>query len=97
MELKTARLTLLIDPNKKAAFERLCAQQDRTASQVVRQLIREYLIAHGVSYVASGTEESDGPQTEPVPRVPAVQAKAPAPKPKARSTTARAARQRRTP
>ena len=27
MELKTARLTLLIDPAKKAAFERLCAQQ----------------------------------------------------------------------
>jgi antitoxin component of RelBE/YafQ-DinJ toxin-antitoxin module len=35
MELKTARLTLLIDPNKKAAFERLCAQLDLTASQVV--------------------------------------------------------------
>jgi len=48
MELKTARLTLLIDPNKKAAFERLCAQQDRTASQVVRQLIRDYLAQHGV-------------------------------------------------
>lgn len=47
MELKTARLTLLIDPNKKAAFERLCARQDRTASQVVRQLIRDYLAAHG--------------------------------------------------
>lgn len=63
MELKTARLTLLIDPNKKAAFERLCAQQDRTASQVVRQLIREYLLAHGVSYVASGVEvpEDDEP------------------------------------
>ena len=27
MELKTARLTLLIDPNKKAAFERLCAER----------------------------------------------------------------------
>jgi hypothetical protein len=54
MELKTARLTLLIDPNKKAAFERLCAQQDRTASQVVRQLIREYLARHGVEYLASG-------------------------------------------
>jgi hypothetical protein len=54
MELKTARLTLLIDPNKKAAFEQLCAQQDRTASQVVRQLIRDYLVAHGVQYVASG-------------------------------------------
>jgi ribbon-helix-helix protein len=56
MELKTARLTLLIDPNKKAAFERLCAQQDLTASQVVRQLIRDYLTEHGVQFVASGVE-----------------------------------------
>jgi len=54
MELKTARLTLLIDPNKKAAFERLCAQQDLTPSQVVRQLIREYLAQHGVAYRPSG-------------------------------------------
>lgn len=54
MELKTARLTLLIDPNKKAAFERLCAQQDLTPSQVVRQLIRDYLAHHGVSYRPSG-------------------------------------------
>lgn len=59
MELKTARLTLLIDPNKKLAFERLCAQQDRTASQVVRQLIRDYLTAHGVAFVASGAAEVD--------------------------------------
>jgi len=57
MELKTARLTLLIDPNKKAAFERLCARQDRTASQVVRQLIREYLAQHGVAYTAAEPEE----------------------------------------
>ncbi|RQP26237.1 CopG family transcriptional regulator [Albitalea terrae] len=55
MELKTARLTLLIDPAKKVAFERLCAQQDLTPSQVVRQLIREYLAAHGVNYVPSGS------------------------------------------
>lgn len=54
MELKTARLTLLIDPAKKAAFERLCARQDVTPSQVVRRLIREYLAAHGVDYVPSG-------------------------------------------
>lgn len=59
MELKTARLTLLIDPNKKAAFERLCAKQDRTASQVVRQLIRDYLAEHGVEFVASGTTDVD--------------------------------------
>ena len=50
MESKTARLTLLIDPNKKKAFEQLCAQQDLTPSQVVRQLIRRYLARHGVSY-----------------------------------------------
>ena len=54
MELKTARLTLLIDPAKKAAFEALCAQQDLTPSQVVRQLIREYLARHGVAFVPSG-------------------------------------------
>jgi len=57
MELKTARLTLLIDPNKKAAFERLCARQDRTASQVVRQLIRDYLAQHGVEYTVGELEE----------------------------------------
>jgi len=56
VELKTARLTLLVDPAKKAAFERLCAQQDLTPSQVVRQLIREYLAQHGVTYVPSGTQ-----------------------------------------
>jgi hypothetical protein len=60
MENKTARLTLLIDPNKKAAFERLCAQRDLTASQVVRQLIRDYLAEHGVSYVPSGPPEMPG-------------------------------------
>ena len=61
MELKTARLTLLIDPNKKAAFEELCARQDRTPSQVVRQLIRDYLAQHGVTYVASGTPTDPAP------------------------------------
>ncbi len=50
MEKKTARLTLLIDPHKKRAFEQLCASQDLTPSQVVRQLIRDYLHDHGVEY-----------------------------------------------
>jgi hypothetical protein len=67
MELKTARLTLLIDPNKKAAFERLCAQLDLTASQVVRQMIRDFLAQHGVSYTPSGQgdSESEPPPVEP--------------------------------
>lgn len=49
MEDKPARLTVLIDVDKKKAFEDLCASQDITASQVVRQLIREYLAEHGVA------------------------------------------------
>lgn len=52
MEQKTARLTVLIDPDKKKAFEMLCATQDVTPSQVVRRLIREYLAAHGVAFGA---------------------------------------------
>lgn len=43
MELKTARLTILIDPGKKEAFENLCRTQDMTPSQVIRRLIREYM------------------------------------------------------
>ncbi|MBV8502434.1 MAG: CopG family transcriptional regulator [Paucibacter sp.] len=58
MEQKTARLTVLIDPAKKKAFEALCAKQDVTPSQVVRRLIREYLAAHGASFVPSGTDEN---------------------------------------
>lgn len=46
MEYKTARFTVLIDPRKKQIFEDLCAAQDLTPSQVVRQLIREYIITH---------------------------------------------------
>jgi len=55
METKSARLTILIDPVKKEALEQLCSQQDVTPSQVIRQLIRDYLEEHGVSY---GTKSS---------------------------------------
>lgn len=42
-ESRTARLTILIDPRKKAMFEALCADVDVTPSQVVRKLIRDYI------------------------------------------------------
>lgn len=57
MEKKTARLTLLIDPQKKRAFEHLCASQDLTPSQVVRQLIRDYLQKYGVAYPAQSAKK----------------------------------------
>ena len=44
MENRTARLTLLIDPHKKKLFEEICAGQDLTPSQVVRKLVRQYII-----------------------------------------------------
>jgi predicted transcriptional regulator len=53
MEEKPARLTVLIDAEKKKAFDDLCAAQDITASQVIRQLIREYLARHGVQYAGA--------------------------------------------
>ncbi len=59
MELKTARLTVLIDPAKKRAFEALCARQDVTPSQVVRRLIRDYLVHYGVTFVPSGADEDE--------------------------------------
>lgn len=43
MEERSARLTVLIDPRKKAAFERLCREEDVTPSQMVRKMIRDYV------------------------------------------------------
>ena len=44
MEKRTARLTILIDPEKKRLFEEICAANDLTPSQVVRKLVRQYII-----------------------------------------------------
>ncbi len=43
MEKRTARLTILVDPHKKAAFEKLCDLDDVTPSQKIRQFMREYI------------------------------------------------------
>ena len=60
MEMKTARLTVLVDPVKKQAFEELCAAQDLTPSQVIRQLMRDYLEHYHVDY---STKSSLGRRT----------------------------------
>jgi hypothetical protein len=57
MEERTARLTILIDPRKKAVFERLCAEEDATPSQVVRRLLR--------TYIESRTGKPWSPEAEP--------------------------------
>jgi antitoxin component of RelBE/YafQ-DinJ toxin-antitoxin module len=44
MENRTARLTILVDPRKKKIFEEVCASLDLTPSQVVRKLIRQWII-----------------------------------------------------
>jgi hypothetical protein len=64
LEQKTARLTVLIDPSKKRAFEALCASQDVTPSQVVRKLIRDHLTQHGVKWAPGEQDDSDAAQPE---------------------------------
>ena len=44
VENRTARLTLLVDPRKKKLFEEMCAERDLVPSQVVRKLIREWIV-----------------------------------------------------
>jgi len=63
MEDKSARLTILIDADRKKAFDELCAAQDVTSSQMVRHLIREYLQRHGVEYTrnTAGTRKQHKP------------------------------------
>ena len=62
MENKTARLTVLVDPIKKKAFEELCASQDLTPSQVVRQLMRDYMERFGIDY---STKSNVAEKSEP--------------------------------
>ena len=54
---------ILIDPRKKALFERLCEQEDLTSSQVVRRMIRAYVEERLGRPWVPGEEDptSDGP------------------------------------
>jgi hypothetical protein len=54
MEKKTARLTVLMDPARKTAFESLCRLQDLTPSQVVRQLIRDFVAQNAPAAASRG-------------------------------------------
>jgi hypothetical protein len=60
LEERTARLTILIDPRKKALFERLCAEQDLTSSQVVRRMIRAYIEERLGRPWAPGDDDTSG-------------------------------------
>jgi predicted transcriptional regulator len=55
-ESRTARLTILLDPNKKKAFEDLCARLDTTPSQALRQMIRDFLAEHHVTWTPGNTD-----------------------------------------
>jgi hypothetical protein len=55
-ELKTARLTVLIDAAQRQAFKSSCARQDATPSQVERHLIHDHFAHHGIKLVPSGLD-----------------------------------------
>lgn len=62
LEERSARLTILIDPRKKALFERLCAEEDATPSQVVRRMIRQYILERtGKPWVPPADEARSNP------------------------------------
>ncbi len=58
MENKTARLTVLIDPARKDAFEKVCHSQDMTPSQVIRGLIREFLNENGIKLATTARKKA---------------------------------------
>ncbi len=58
MENKTARLTVLIDPARKDAFEKLCHSQDMTPSQVMRRLIRDFLNENGIKLPVAAAKKA---------------------------------------
>ena len=55
MEENKARLVVLIDQANKTAFDAACASRDLTSSEVIRQLIVDYMHRHGVTF-----PETDG-------------------------------------
>lgn len=69
LEQRTARFTVLIDPRKKVVFERLCAGEDATPSQVVRRLIRRYIEERtGRPWAPAATAAGNRPQQRRVTR-----------------------------
>ena len=70
-EQRTARFTVLIDPDKKAVFERLCALDDVTPSQVIRRLIREYIEQRSGSAWQPGERPEPDAPVRPAGKLPA--------------------------
>lgn len=68
LEDRSARLTILIDPRKKALFEQLCAEEDATPSQVVRRMIRQYILERTGKPWTPSTDEPAAAAEKPAPR-----------------------------
>jgi len=58
-ENRTSRLTILIDPHKKKAFEELCERLDTTPSQAIRQMIRELLIKYEITWSPPDSDQKE--------------------------------------
>lgn len=58
-EDRTARLTILIDPQKKKSLEDLCERLDTTPSQAIRQMIRDLLAKHEITWCASALNNKE--------------------------------------
>ena len=64
MENRTSRITVLIDPDKKKLLEEICASKDLTPSQVIRQLIRQYIVDNAGNRVLPDWLQSNVPSAD---------------------------------
>lgn len=46
MEDRSDTIKVRIEPSLKVAFDAVCAEQDRTVSQILRDMIRSYVREH---------------------------------------------------
>jgi hypothetical protein len=69
IQLKTARLTVLLDPTRKQEFERVCRGNDMTPSQVLRHLIRDFVAEHAVKAPSAPTLRKPLAARSPAPAV----------------------------
>ncbi|SIO64547.1 hypothetical protein [Paraburkholderia phenazinium] len=59
MESNSCGLRIRLDPRLRQEFLSACKAQDRTAAQVLRDFMRDFVASHGDSLQTSFFDESD--------------------------------------
>lgn len=71
MEDRSAVITVRIEPSLKTAFERMCAELDRTPSQMLRGFIRQAAQQHASATAQGALDLDPTPTPQAPPKKPA--------------------------